>query len=110
MDAMATKAVEGFIFRKRTTPQFFGQDKELILEIPLGLQMHKLYAGSAMIEYCEHCGWPSDIKHEEYFLAKPAKVCGECRELDRLGLLAKAKQYEQHSRQHPLEAGSQPTS
>lgn len=36
------------------------------------------HAGDLMWFFCKICGWPSDIKQEEYFVTTPRQHCSEC--------------------------------
>ena len=81
-ELMKQKAIEGFKYRIANPPRLLDSNQKVILTFPLGIDNSQLYAGSAMIYYCDKCGWPCDIKHEEYFLSSPRNLCGECDEMD----------------------------
>ena len=84
------KMIDGFVYRIKNEPFFLDKEKRPIFNIPLKLWNGDLYAESAMIFYCQHCGWPSDIKHEQY-LSTPNVICGDCKLLEKEGHLQEAK-------------------
>ena len=88
--AMKQKALLQFRQRLSTQPNFLDAYQRSILLIPKGMQNDQLYAGSDMIFYCKHCGWPSDIKQEEHFLIHVRTTCGECEGLEREGWIQEA--------------------
>jgi hypothetical protein len=47
----------------------------------------ELVAGSPMYFYCVSCGWLSDMLPENYFVARPRKLCSECQGMKEMGWL-----------------------
>ena len=81
----------GFNFRRNNAPQLYlTASRKHFITIPLRINNSDLCAGSCMIFYCEHCGWPSDILNEGYLLAEIRKACSECEGLKKRGWLEEA--------------------
>lgn len=54
---------------------------------PTQIDNVSLRAGSPMYYYCTSCGWLADTLPENWFMARPRKLCGECQALQDNGWL-----------------------
>lgn len=68
LDLFQARALANLEARKASAPRPMANDRRR--------------AGKPMVYYCRVCGWISDILPEDYFLAVPRRLCGECQAME----------------------------
>jgi hypothetical protein len=83
--AMKSKAIERFRWR-RANPLTLTINQRVVPKDNADAP-----AGAPMVYFCVHCGWPTAILDEEYFLSRPVDICPECLGMHQHGWLEEAK-------------------